>query len=148
MALTFQRKLELAGALSRVQPELQRVLRDDELHKRVQSAVGSGRRVYGRVGSDRDVSRIANQLRSDKKAQKELRAFLIDLAAVSARLKEPPPAKKRHHVRHILLLGGAVGAGTLVFVRRRRSVAGSTAGNGSWTPTDFATPDTQETEPA
>jgi hypothetical protein len=89
---------------------LQRVLSDDELHKRVRSAFGSGRKVYERVGSDRDIGRIATRLRSDENAQKVLRAFLDDLVAASGRLKEKP--KKRHRVRNVILVSSAASAGS------------------------------------
>ena len=90
----------------------QRVLSDDELHKRVLAAFGSGRKVYTRVGSDRDIGRIATRLRSDKNAQEALRVFLDDLVAASGRLKEKP--KKHHRRRNIILLGCAVSAGSAV----------------------------------
>ncbi len=89
---------------------LQRVLSDDELHKRVRAAFGSGRKLYTRVGSDRDIGRIANRFTSDENAQKVLRAFLEDLVAASGRLKEKP--KKRHRVRNVILVSSAASAGS------------------------------------
>jgi len=128
----------------------QRVLGDDELQKRLRAAVGSGRKVYERVGSDRDISRIAIRFSSDKNAQKALRTFLDDLMAASGRLREKPKKrhrrnvmlvssaasaaaalaaasgrltekpKKYHRLRTMILVGSAVGAGTVVAIRRRR----------------------------
>jgi hypothetical protein len=130
---------------------LQRVLSDDELHKRVRAAVGSGRKVYERVGSDRNIGRIATQFGRDKNAQKVLRTFLDDLVAASGRLKEKPKKrhrrnvilvsgaasagtalaaasrrltekpKKRHRLRNVILVSSALGAGTAVVIRRQRS---------------------------
>jgi hypothetical protein len=88
----------------------QRVLSDDELHRRVGAAFGSGRRVYTRVGSDRDIGRIAARLRSDKNAQAALSAFLDDLVAASGRLKTKP--KKRRRVRNMILVSSAASAST------------------------------------
>ena len=89
---------------------LQRVLRDDELHKRVRAAVGSGRKVYERVGSDRDLGRIAARLSSDKDSQKVLRAFLNDLVAASRRLQEKP--KRHDRMRTMILVSSAASAGS------------------------------------
>jgi hypothetical protein len=89
---------------------LQRVFSDEELHKRVRAAFGSGRQVYTRVGSDRGVGRIAARLRSDKDAQEALRAFIDDLVAASGLLKEKP--KKHHRRRNMILLSSAVSAGS------------------------------------
>ena len=89
---------------------LQRVLSDDELHKRVRAAVGSGRKVYERVGSDRDIGRIATRFSSDENAQKVLRAFVEDLVSASVRLKEKP--KKRHRVRKVIVISSAASAGS------------------------------------
>jgi hypothetical protein len=89
---------------------LERVFSDEELHKRVRAAFGSGRQVYTRVGGDRDVGRIAARLRSDKNAQEALRAFIGDLVAASGRLTEKP--KKHHRRRNMILLSSAVSAGS------------------------------------
>jgi hypothetical protein len=128
-----------------------RVLSDDELQKRVWAAVGSGRKVYERVGGDRDIGRIATRFSRDESAQKVLRAFLDDLVAASGRLQEKPKKrhrrsvilvssaasaatalaaasgrltekpKKHHRLRNVILVGSALGAGTAVVIRRRRS---------------------------
>jgi hypothetical protein len=73
----------------------QRVLSDDELHKRVRAAFGSGRKVYTRVGSDRDIGRIATRFRNDKNAQEALRAFVDDLIAASGHLREKPKKRRQ-----------------------------------------------------
>jgi hypothetical protein len=88
----------------------QRVLSDDELHRRVRAAVGSGRKVYERVGSERDIGRIATRLGRDENAQKALGAFIEDLLAASGRLREKP--KMSHQLRNLMLVGGAVSAGS------------------------------------
>lgn len=88
----------------------QRVLSDDELHRRVRAAVGSGRRVYERVGSERDIGRIATRFSRDENAQKVLRTFIEDLLAASGRLNEKP--KKSHQLRNMMLVSGAVSAGS------------------------------------
>jgi hypothetical protein len=89
---------------------LQRVLSDDELHRRVRAAVGSGRKVYERVGSERDIGRIATRFSRDENAQKALRTFVEDLLAASGRLREKPT--KSHQLRNMMLVGGAVSAGS------------------------------------
>jgi hypothetical protein len=89
---------------------LQRVLSDDELHRRVRAAVGSGRKVYERVGSERDIGRIATRFSRDENAQKALGAFIEDLLAASGRLREKPT--KSHQLRNVMLVGGAVSAGS------------------------------------
>jgi hypothetical protein len=91
----------------------QRVLSDDELHKRVRAAFGSGRKVYTRVGSDRDIGRVAARFRDDKNAQEALRAFVDDLIAASGRLREKPK-KRRRVVRPVIIVSGAAGASTVV----------------------------------
>ena len=123
----------------------QRVLSDDELHRRVRAAVGSGTKVYERVGSDRDIGRIATRFSRDENAQRVLRTFIEDVVAASGRLKQKPnkrhrlrnvilissavaaasgrlteKPKKRHRLRNVILLGSAVGAGGVVVIRRRR----------------------------
>ena len=89
---------------------LQRVLSDDELHKRVRAAFGSGRKLYTRVGSDRDIGRIATRFSSDENAQKVLRAFVEDLVSASVRLKSKP--NKRHRVRNLIVVSSAASAGS------------------------------------
>jgi hypothetical protein len=89
---------------------LQRVFSDEELHKRLRAAFGSGRQVYTRVGSDRDVGRIVARLRSDKNAQEALRTFIDDLVAASGRLTEK--RRKHHRRRNMILLSSAVSAGS------------------------------------
>ena len=133
MAVSLRRKIEVASALSSLQPQIQRVMNDHELHKRARVAVGSGRKVYGRLGSDRDVARIATQLRRDKKAQKELLAFVAALRAVSERLQEPP--KPRHRARNVILVSSTMGMGALVFLRRRHR---HSVLNGGFTPVGLA----------
>jgi hypothetical protein len=68
--------------------------------------------MYTRVGSDRDVGRIAARFRNDKNAQEALRAFVDDLVAASGRLREKP--KKRSRVRPVIILSSAAGASTVV----------------------------------
>ena len=128
----------------------QRVLSDDELRRRVRAAVGSGRKVYERMGSERDIGRIATRFSRDENAQEALRTFIEDLLAASGLRKKPKKShqlrnmilasgavsagsalaaasgrlteqpKKRHRLRKVILLGSAVGAGTVVVIRRRR----------------------------
>ena len=45
----------------------QRVLNDDELHKRGRAAFGSGRKVYTRVGGDRDIPPACNNRPLERK---------------------------------------------------------------------------------
>ena len=90
----------------------QRVLSDDELHKRVRAAFGSGRKVYTRVGGDGDIGRMAARLRNDKNAQVALSAFLDDLVAASGRLRAKP--KKRRRARTMMVVSSGAAAGTVV----------------------------------
>ena len=89
---------------------LQRVLSDDELHKRVRAVFSSGGKLYTRVGSDRDIGRIATRFSGDENAQRVLRAFVEDLVSASVRLKEKP--KKRHRVRKVIVVSSAASAGS------------------------------------
>ena len=90
----------------------QRVLSDDELHRRVRAAFGSGRKVYTRVGGDRDIGRMAARLRSDKNAQAALSAFLDDLVAASGRLRAKP--KRRSRARTMIFVSSGAAASTAV----------------------------------
>jgi hypothetical protein len=87
-----------------------RVLSDDELHKRVRAAFGSGRnrKVYTRIGGDRDSGRIATRFSGDENAQKVLRAFVEELVSASVRLKAKPV--KRHRMRNVILVSSAASA--------------------------------------
>ena len=90
----------------------QRVLSDDELHKRVRAAFGSGRKVYTRVGGDGDIGRMAARLRNDKNAQVALSAFLDDLVAASGRLRAK--TKKRRRARTMIVVSSGAAASTVV----------------------------------
>ena len=90
----------------------QRVLSDDELHKRVRAAFGSRRKLYTRVGSDGDIGRMAARLRNDKNAQAALSAFLDDLVAASGRLRAKP--KKRRRARTMMVVSSGAAACTVV----------------------------------
>ena len=71
-----------------------------------------------RVGSERDIGRIATRFSRDENAQKALGAFIEDLLAASGRLREKP--KMSHQLRNVMLVSGAVSAGSALAVASGR----------------------------
>ena len=120
MALTLQRKLELAGDLSKVLPLLQRL----HFSEKPRNALTLQRRLE-----------LAGDL---AKVQPLLRRLHI--------LEQP---KQRHRVRNVFLVISAIGAGAVVAVvvcRRRCCRNGAVEGTGSYeqasSPTQYI-PDTE-----
>ncbi len=94
--------VKVKDAVEQARPVVERLARDDELHKHVKNAYESARHIYDELFLDASPKAIATRIAQDKSLQKELRQAVEELREVGKRVKTKPS----HRKRNTLLLAG------------------------------------------
>lgn len=96
---------EAARAVS-ANPQLQRLLEDEDLRGSLQAAYESARSAYGRLHDGKPATKA---LLKDKKLKRELAEAAAALREVSDALKAPPKRRRRGPARALVLLALSAG---------------------------------------
>jgi hypothetical protein len=96
-------------AVESARPYVERLARDDDLHRNVKHAYESARRIYDELLGDRGTTGIALKVARDKDIQKELRKAVEELREAGRRAQ----GKESHTGRNATLLLAGIAIGVL-----------------------------------
>ena len=107
--MTYTRD-RVADAAANARPYFERALRDEELHRSVRNAYTSGRSLYDRLVSRRNLAGTATRLATDKNVHSDLWTAIEELRNAAARVQGVErKAEERHSARNtVLLIAGIV----------------------------------------
>ena len=98
-------KDRVADAAANARPYFERALRDEELHQSVRNAYTSGRALYDRLVSRRNVAGTAARMATDKDVRNDLWTAIEELRNAAARVQGVErKAEERHGARNTFLL--------------------------------------------
>ena len=95
--------------IDQARPYVERLAKDDDLHKHVKSAYDSARKIYDELLGDRGTSGIALRVARDKDIQSELRKTIEELREAGKRVQ----GKESHSGRNMTLLLAGIALGIL-----------------------------------
>jgi hypothetical protein len=98
----------LSERLQGLQPQVQRLARDEELHAHVRNAYDSGRLIYERVFGGRGARGLVRRVSRDEQLRRELARTLEELRAAGSRVQEKPNRTGRNAVLFASGLGLAL----------------------------------------
>src|SRR5262245_27512772 len=99
----------LSERLQGLQPQVERLARDEELHVHVRNAYDSGRLIYERVFGGRGARGLVRRVSRDEQLRRELARTLEELRAAGGRVQEPPA----HRGRNMVLFASGFGLALL-----------------------------------
>jgi gas vesicle protein len=85
-------------------PVVKKLATDEQFRKTVINAYGAARHIYDQLGEDKELRRVAGQIATDPKLQKELTKQLRDVQKAAKKA-----TRKSHTKRNTLILAGVVG---------------------------------------
>jgi hypothetical protein len=88
----------LSERLQGLQPQVERLARDEELHAHVRNAYDSGRLIYERVFGGRGARGFVRRVSGDEQLRRELARTLEELRAAGSRVSEKPNRTGRNAV--------------------------------------------------
>jgi hypothetical protein len=98
----------LSERLQALQPQVERLARDEELHAHVRNAYDSGRLIYERVFGGRGARGFVRRMSSDEQLRRELARTLEELRAAGGRVQGNPRRTGRNAVLFASGLGLAL----------------------------------------
>jgi len=99
----------LSERLQGLQPQVERLARDEELHAHVRNAYDSGRLIYERVFGGGGARGFVRRVSRDEQLRQELARTLGELRAAGGRVQEPPA----HRGRNMVLFASGFGLALL-----------------------------------